>query len=165
MNDGLEAATSSPVVENRRQCLRWLVVLLLALAAGMWLWKSSSPQDPRLVGQWRSRNGTIRRFHADGRTELSDPAGATIGFGPRFWFVEKGELVICSRQSVRGNLKGLMQWAKSLFAPKSRVLAFALNDDRYQIVELTDTTLHMRRFRPSPALQLPIETFEKMPAK
>src|SRR6187551_3620011 len=101
MNDGLETPSEAPMPAKRRWRPWWLVALVFGLAMWAFLRTSQPERDPRVVGEWTSESGLVRRYHADGRFELLTSAkGTPLTFGrPEFWRTENGELIHFRGQS------------------------------------------------------------------
>ena len=159
MNE-VETPTSAPMPSKRRWSRIWLVVLILGVA--MWaLLRTSQPErDPRLVGEWTSDSGLIRRYHADGRFDLLTSAtGPVLVFGrPESWRTENGELIHFHHQSVN---ERLTRWLQNLFRQQTGVLRIGFGDERYQVLELTETTLKIQQIRQPPARSRPAEVFHR----
>ena len=160
MNDRSESPTAAPVVVKRRRGLPWLIALALGLAAAALVWTSRPDRDPRLVGEWRSASGLVRRYHANGRFEfLTSPTAPPLEFGrPDLWRTENGKVVHFRQKPVTGRLT---LWFQNLFNSRTGVLAVGISDEPYEILELTDTTLKIRRVRTPPAPPRPAEVFHR----
>jgi hypothetical protein len=155
---GLETLTATPGSKWRRRS-GWLIVLaFLSLALIARFWKSVPDRDPRLVGEWQTDKGMVRLLHADGRVDELDSSGRPVfTFGPRVWCTESNVLVIGGRpspvhQSVR-------TWFQNLISPVTGVGFVRLSGPRYEVVEVTETTLALRRIRPPGAPQVPVEVY------
>jgi hypothetical protein len=161
-DDGLQTG-STP--SSTRRMMKWLAVLAIALSvAGVALhWNRGPNLDPRLIGEWRSENGTIRRLHADGRVDELDPAGRPrFALRPLVWRTEASVLVISGRPSpVHQRAK---TWFQNLISPVTGVGVIGLSGTRYEVVELTETTLVLRRIRPAGAPPLAAETYRRTEA-
>jgi hypothetical protein len=81
MAEGLENPIGRPPAPKRRRCRMWsmlLALMIVALAVGIWI--SAPDYDPRLIGEWQDKNGIVRVFHPDGRTDVLEAASGQHAF-------------------------------------------------------------------------------------
>jgi hypothetical protein len=135
MNEGLESPSAAPPRAERGRGRKWFIVVTLVIGAlGVGVWMAAPDYDPRLVGEWQSKNGVVRVFHPDGRAAVVEAASGkplSLG-GPLFWTTEGHELIVGHRKSVTGRAK---KWWNNLFSSQTGVLMVSFGDSRYEIVE------------------------------
>jgi hypothetical protein len=160
MKDTPEPEATSRAAETRRPGPRWLIVLLLWLGTAAWIRMWRPERDPRLVGEWQSSSGLIRRYHADGRFELqASTKGPLLVFGrPDSWRTENGEVIHFRERSVAEHLTRSFQ---NLFSRPTGVLRVGFSDERCRILELTDTALTIQQVREPPARPRAAEMFRR----
>ena len=147
-----QAQIDSSGTSFRTARFRWLVVMVAVLAMSGHLWSRQGRIDPRLTGSWDSAwkpSGSTSTLH---HVHLHPNGSALLDYGfccrrfePSYrWSVRDNELRIETSQPINP-FDGLWEFKLALANYRDR---FLHSDDwlmRYEIVELTASSLRLRR--------------------
>jgi hypothetical protein len=134
MNEGRDQRSEDAALIRRFVAFACVLIVVIGLPM-LLLWLSAPKHDPRLFGEWHSdRGGMIWRFFPDGRLERVVPRPPPDGFEPWRWApwnTDGDALFIGGQQTV------VMQIVRWLDRKRHR--------PTFQIVEVTESTLRLRR--------------------
>jgi hypothetical protein len=134
-----------------------LLAAFIALAIGRHLWSRQGELDPRLVGSWRggsrdpdATSSLIESLTLEPDGSVDDLRLWCVGLPPTYrWSVQGNELWIQTSLPVNP-LDGLWEFKLAFGHYRDRLLHSEDLRTRYEIVELTDSTLKLRRLNSCP---------------
>ncbi|QDT54262.1 hypothetical protein Pan44_22900 [Caulifigura coniformis] len=143
---------------------RWpwtIAALIVLLAIGGQFWATRIERDPRLLGDWYSNNGSLFRFHPDGRFQhfLNMKGGLTPWYMQQ-WRTRGDRIEVTSAPS---GWKQRWNQFLGLFR-QSNIQVIGFSGTNYRIVELTEAAMVLQRITPPGSIRIPpAETFSRTP--
>jgi hypothetical protein len=143
MNDGRNELSVESAILRRFRGIALLLVFVIGLPV-LLFWLAAPTYDPRLFGEWRSPRGMIWRFHPDGRLEriTAQPPSGPAPWAVAPWRTEGDELFIGGQQTP---VMQILRWLDRRSGARR-----SFSRPVFQIVEVTDSTLRLRRTVPTP---------------